>query len=129
YDRMGRVTEVQEPYVFFVDSSTGEQGAGRKTTHNTYDALGNLTSFATNVGNNVWPVTKYGYDLLGRRTSTTDVLGYLSTDAYDAAGNVVRHVEYATRNAALGTAPDTGKGDRVTDTAYDVLGRKTSATR
>ncbi|NNC10210.1 RHS repeat protein, partial [Corallococcus exiguus] len=92
YDRMGRVTEVQEPYVFFVDSSTGEQGAGRKTTHNTYDALGNLTSFATNVGNNVWPVTKYGYDLLGRRTSTTDVLGYLSTDAYDAAGNVVRHV-------------------------------------
>ncbi|WP_035227000.1 hypothetical protein, partial [Paracidovorax oryzae] len=129
YDRLGRVKEVQEPYVFFWDSAAAEQGAGRKTTRNSYDALGNLTSVYTNTGSIRWSARFYAYDTLGRRTSTIDEMAYLSTDAYDAAGNVVRHVEYGARNAALGTVPDAGKGDRVTDTAYDVLGRKTSETR
>ncbi|BFO60919.1 hypothetical protein AVXHC21_28140 [Acidovorax sacchari] len=129
YDRLGRVKEVQEPYVFFVDSATGEQGGGRKTTRNSYDALGNLTSVATNVGASQWATTHYGYDVLGRRTSTIDALGYLTTDRYDTAGNVVRHAEYYKQGVAIGTDTDPAAGDRVIDTDYDVLGRKMVETR
>ncbi|AVS67170.1 hypothetical protein C8245_17055 [Paracidovorax avenae] len=129
YDRLGRVKEVQEPYVFFVDSATGEQGGGRKTTRNSYDALGNLTSVASNVGASQWATTRYYYDVLGRRTSTIDALGYLTTDRYDTAGNVVRHAEYYKKDVAIGTDTDPAAGDRVIDTDYDVLGRKIVETR
>ncbi|MBF9265626.1 hypothetical protein, partial [Paracidovorax cattleyae] len=129
YDRLGQVNEVQEPYVFFVDSATGEQTSGRKTTRNTYDALGNLTSVASNVGASQWATTRYYYDVLGRRTSTIDALGYLTTDRYDTAGNVVRHAEYYKQGVAIGTDTDPAAGDRVIDTDYDVLGRKVVETR
>ncbi|MDA8521012.1 Ig-like domain repeat protein [Acidovorax sp. NCPPB 4044] len=129
YDRLGRAQEVQEPYVFSVDGSTAEQGAGRKTTRNSYDALGNLVAVATNVGNARWATTRYGYDVLGRRVGTTDAMGYATSDTYDAAGNVVRHVEYARAGTAPGSTPETAAGDRVTDTTYDLLNRKTTETR
>ncbi|SFD93269.1 Ig-like domain repeat protein [Paracidovorax konjaci] len=129
YDRLGRAQEVQEPYVFSVNGSTAEQGAGRKTTRNSYDALGNLVTVATNVGNALWATTRYGYDALGRRVGTTDAMGYATSDTYDAAGNVVRHVEYARAGTAPGSTPETAAGDRVTDTAYDLLNRKTTETR
>ncbi|MDA8456972.1 Ig-like domain repeat protein [Acidovorax sp. GBBC 3334] len=129
YDRLGRAQEVQEPYVFSVDGSTAEQGAGRKTTRNSYDALGNLVAVATNVGNARWATTRYCYDVLGRRVGTTDAMGYATSDTYDAAGNVVRHVEYARAGTAPGSTPETAAGDRVTDTAYDLLNRKTTETR
>ncbi|WP_415842322.1 LysM peptidoglycan-binding domain-containing protein, partial [Paracidovorax anthurii] len=118
-----------EPFAFYYDSETGEQGAGRKTTRNSYDALGNLVAVATNAGSARWATTRYRYDLLGRRVGTIDALGYLTTDAYDAAGSLVRHVEYAQTGTAWGSTPDTTAGDRVTEYAYDALGRKTTETR
>ncbi|CAM3375318.1 YD repeat-containing protein [Paracidovorax anthurii] len=129
YDRLGRVVEVQEPFAFYYDSETGEQGAGRKTTRNSYDALGNLVAVATNAGSTRWATTRYRYDLLGRRVGTTDALGYVTTQAYDAQGQLTRKVEYASAGRTDASAPDTGAGDRVTDYTYDLLGRKTTETR
>ncbi|GKS92669.1 hypothetical protein AVTE2539_24910 [Acidovorax sp. SUPP2539] len=129
YDRAGRVQEVQEPYVFYYDSQTGVQTAGRKTTRNGYDAFGDLTSVAVNLDASRWVSTRHGYDLLGRRVSTTDALGYVTTQAYDAAGNLTRRVEFASAQSTAASVPNTAGGDRVTDYGYDLLNRKTTETR
>jgi YD repeat-containing protein len=131
YDRMGRTLTVQEPQVFNYDSQTGETGSGRKSTTHAYNAFGDLTSTTVNLGNARTAVTSHGYDKLGRRVATTDALGFITTMAYDAMGNLVRQVEYAKAGsmAALTGTPYTAAGDRVTDYSYDLLGRKTAETR
>jgi YD repeat-containing protein len=129
YDKMGRTLTVQEPQVFNYDSQTGETASGRKSTTHAYNAFGDLASTTVNLGNARNAVTSYGYDKLGRRVATTDALGYITSMAYDAMGNLIRQVEYAKTGALASATPSTTTGDRVTDYSYDLLGRKTAETR
>ena len=129
YDKMGRTLTVQEPLVFNYDSQTGETVSGRRSTTHTYNAFGDLASTTVNLDNARNAVTSYGYDKLGRRVATTDALGYITSMAYDAMGNLIRQVEYAKTGALASATPSTTMGDRVTDYSYDLLGRKTAETR
>jgi len=129
YDRAGRTLSVQESLVINYDSQSGEISSGRKTTTHSYTAFGDLASTSVNLGNSRTATTSYSYDKLGRRTSSADALGYLTTMAYDSAGNLVRLVEFAKAWATPFTTPYTNAGDRVTEYSYDQLNRKTAEIR
>jgi YD repeat-containing protein len=142
YDRLGRVVKVIEPQVYAYDSgaAAGQQyfTAG-KVTQNTYSVFGDLTSVAVlkNPTTDSWTTTHNYYDQQGQKTATVDALGYLSTQAYDAVGNVVARTEYATAiagwngSAAPVVTPmvPTHADDRTTLTTYDLANRKTSDVR
>ncbi|MDN6886457.1 hypothetical protein QMO14_22970, partial [Variovorax sp. CAN2819] len=142
YDQAGRVSKVIEPQTFSYDAGAADAvkyfTAG-KTTVNRYNAFGNLTQVAElkNAQTQEWIRTNNYYDLRGQKIATVDALGYLTTEAFDGAGNMVLHKEYATAiagwnpNAASATPPVApGSGDdRATLYTYDLGGRKTAETR
>ncbi|WP_399678708.1 Ig-like domain repeat protein [Xenophilus sp.] len=152
FDRLGRAIEVKEPQAFVYDSSLGVGNAGStqgKTTRNTYDTFGDLVQVARLKGAGTWVLDTRYFDRRGQQVASVDALGHLTARNYDAAGNLVEHVEYANAlagwagtgslagwsglvNAAAGTAPAPGAPapeDRRTSYGYDLLNRKTSETR
>lgn len=69
-------------------------------------------------------ITRYGYDALGRVTTTIDPAGSVTRRVLDARGNVVKTIAYATPDTGTGTigadyAPATSAADRVVRTVYD----------
>ncbi|OJZ07381.1 MAG: hypothetical protein BGP22_17795 [Variovorax sp. 67-131] len=153
-DRLGRAIEVKEPSVSFHDSSAAfgaRYGFDGKSIRNTYDGFGNLVQVARRLNSDSWVLAATNYhDLRGQQVATVDALGYLTTQVFDAAGNVVDRVEYAkalpgwigTSNLAAWTgladartdrtppAPTVDmSSDRRTATTYDRNNRKTSETR
>ncbi|QOK94573.1 LysM peptidoglycan-binding domain-containing protein (plasmid) [Ralstonia pseudosolanacearum] len=134
YDRLGRVTKVTQPASWV---STGD-GLGYRASaikQNTYDAFGDVVQSAQFVDQrtNTWATTSSYFDRNGRQIATIDAMGYVTSQAYDAAGNVVQRTEYA--NAAPAwtvrdwVPPATSRYDRTTATAYDRNNRKISETR
>ncbi|WPH13372.1 LysM peptidoglycan-binding domain-containing protein [Variovorax paradoxus] len=98
YDRLGRAIEVREPEGFTFDAGqpAGSQYAsGRKTTRNTYDSFGGLVRQAQLQGPGNWVLSAHYFDRRGQKTASVDALGYLTRESFDAAGNVVDHVEHA----------------------------------
>ncbi|NUT21771.1 MAG: hypothetical protein HOV77_21565 [Hamadaea sp.] len=83
-----------------------DEGQAWDTSSYTYDDAGNPTSVTDSAGNQ-WT---YGYDLLGRKTSTVDPDTGTSTTTYDNAGQVIQTKD--------------GRNQILTYT-YDLLGRKT----
>ncbi|QNB08849.1 LysM peptidoglycan-binding domain-containing protein [Herbaspirillum frisingense] len=142
YDGLGRAVKVTESQTFAYDSSAaaGQQYfiAG-KTTRNIYDAFGDLVQVASlkNAVTDRWLYTTNYYDKSGHQTATIDALGYLTTQAFDAAGNMVQHTEYSKAILSWdGRNPTsalpqffTSSDDRTTVYAYDQNNRKTSETR
>src|SRR5262249_44160326 len=142
YDRLGRGVKVTEPQVFVYDSdaAAGSQyfTAG-KVTRNRYDAFGNLVrvDVLKNPLTDSWTSTNTYYDRAGQKTATVDALGYLTTWAYDVAGNVVAATEFATAIASWnGSNPATSipttalsADDRTVLSTYDRDNRKTSDVR
>jgi YD repeat-containing protein len=68
--------------------------------------------------------TRYGYDALGRVTTTIDPAGSVTQRVFDTKGNVARTIAYATPDTGTGTigadyAPATSDADRVVRTVYD----------
>jgi YD repeat-containing protein len=139
YDRLGRAISVVDPQSFVYDSSTTDATkqyfSVGKTTHTSYDAFGNVTqtSVLVNSQTNTWNVTTQYYDKDGRNVASIDPLGYLTTSAYDAAGNLVAQTQYANAtpnwNATSYTTPTPSAQDRTTVYAYDADNRKTSQTQ
>lgn len=143
YDRAGRVIKVIEPQTYVYDSSAGagaQYATAGRTTANTYNAFGELTRVALlkNAGQNAWVYTNNYYDLRGQQVATVDAMGYLTTQAFDGAGNVTRKTEFssaiagwngASAPAAAPTATADASLDRQTTYVYDRGGRKTSETR
>ncbi len=142
YDKAGRAAKVIEPQTFAYDSSASEATkyfTAGKTTANRYNAFGDLIQVAElkNAQTQEWLRTNNYYDLRGQKVATVDAMGYLTTDAFDGAGNLVLHNEYATAIAgwnpnAGGTTPPAAPGssnDRATLYTYDRGGRKTAETR
>jgi YD repeat-containing protein len=150
YDRLGRAIQVTEPIAYVHDNSLASaQGfmAG-KTTRNTYNTFGELAQVAQLKSAGNWTLTSHFYDRRGQQVASVDALGYLTTQAFDGAGNLAVHTEYAKAAAgwagtgslagwtgvvnAGGTPPAAvadAANDRRTEIAYDRNNRKTSETR
>lgn len=139
YDRAGRAVRVTEPqsYVYDPDAANGGQySIAGKTTRNTFDAFGNLTRVALlkNSATDTWTSTTNYFDKRGQQTASVDALGYLTTQAFDAAGNVSARTEFATALAGwngaspAATAPvaTSNADDRTTLYSFDRGNRKTS---
>ncbi|WP_405585472.1 RHS repeat-associated core domain-containing protein [Streptomyces sp. NBC_01190] len=100
-DTLGRTTETRQ-----YDNGTAS-GSYTSITY-TYDAKSRLSK-VTDAGNSVW---SYGYDLMGRKTSTTDPDAGETDTAYNDL------------DQAVSTTDSRGKTISYT---YDVLGRATGA--
>jgi YD repeat-containing protein len=121
YDGAGRV--INE----FHATGTPDQALTRYT----YDGLGNVLT-TTDPDNHV---TTFAYDKVGNLASKTDALNGVTHYYYDAFGNVILEVDplgHSTYNYydALNRLIRTRDGeDFITETAYNVFGDVTSATR
>ena len=142
YDRVGRAVKVTEPQVFVYDpdaAAGGQYFNAGKVTKNAYSAFGDLTrtSVLKNPLSDSWTATNHYYNQLGQKTASVDALGYLTTQAYDAAGNVVALTESASAialwngSSAPGAAPTAviSADDRTVLTTYDRADRKLSEVR
>lgn len=155
YDRLGRAIQVTEPQSFVYDSSTtGSQYLlASKTTRNTYNTFGDLTQVALRKNATDWTLTTNFYNQKGQQVATVDAMGYLTIQAFDAAGNTTVRVEYAQAaknpdgSAWAGTSslagwtgltnaggtpptsPPDAANDRRVDIFYDRNNRKTSEIR
>ncbi|MDQ0045676.1 LysM peptidoglycan-binding domain-containing protein [Variovorax boronicumulans] len=143
FDRAGRVTKVVEPQTYTYDSSApaaSQYASAGRTTVNTYNAFGDITrvGLQKNATQNTWVYTNNYYNLDGQQVASVDALGYLTTQSFDAFGNVSVRTEYAKAvaswNAASApvTPPTTtvdAINDRKTSYVYDRMGRKLSETR
>ncbi|MEV6038914.1 RHS repeat-associated core domain-containing protein [Nonomuraea sp. NPDC052116] len=118
YDALGRQIETKAPNVEVGKAGT-QSSAIRPTARAGYDTFGNQTNTidaeggtittafdkagrAVNLtmptytppgGTAVTPTISHGYDAAGRRTTTTDPRGYVTTTHYDALGNPVRQID------------------------------------
>ncbi|MDN8618028.1 Ig-like domain repeat protein [Variovorax ginsengisoli] len=149
FDRLGRAIEVTEASVFTFDPDlAGGGGMRAKATRNTYDVFGNLVQVAQFKSTDSWIVTRNVYDKRNQQIATIDAKGYVTTQAFDAAGNLTDRIEYAkpasgegvTRNLMGWTGLANGDGsvplpsqdadnDRHTASKYDAGGRKLSDKR
>lgn len=133
YDQLGHAILVSEPVVDVYDpnalGSASLISAG-KTTATRFNAFGEVIAQfvygADQQGNQVTQaaVTRNYYDARGNKIARIDALseqssvpkGYLSTFAYDLAGNVLSKVEYAN---AIGSWTDSTYQTPVADTTLD----------
>lgn len=151
YDRLNRVTRVEQPLVYSFEPAAGAAGGvaftARPTTDNTYNAFGELVR-QSRLANPTGPITAdtyFYFDERGLLIGEVDPLGYVTTLEYDALGNSTRKVEYA-RPLTAGAwnlttfgvpaastptlTPNDPLGyDRDVVYAYDVLDRLTSESR
>jgi YD repeat-containing protein len=159
YDAMDRAVLVTQPAAFTYDSSAPAGSPSYftvgATTRDSYDAFGDLVKQSTlknpgadgivGTADDTWLDSFSYYDRRGSKTAQVDAAGFLSTSQYDAAGNVVRQVQYAHALQAnswsisgYGTPvattpqsdPDSAIGfDREVDTQYDRKNQKTADTQ
>ncbi|MDQ0014937.1 YD repeat-containing protein, partial [Variovorax boronicumulans] len=154
YDRLGRAIQVTEAETAGYDATltTTQNFNAGKTTRNTYDSFGQLVQVAKlkDATAGTWALTTHFYDRRGQQTNSIDAGGYVTTQGFDAGGNVASRTEYAnkldtwaglttmagwtgaTNAGAAGTAPRpaaNARDDRTTTTTYDRNNRKTSETR
>ncbi|WP_445286901.1 Ig-like domain repeat protein [Variovorax atrisoli] len=158
YDRLGRAIQVTEPQSFVYDSSATSAAGSQyllasKTTRNTYNTFGELTQVALRKNATDWTLTTNFYNQKGQQVATVDAMGYVTIQAFDAAGNTTVRVEYAQAaknpdgSAWAGTSslagwtgltnaggtpptsPPDAANDRRVDIFYDRNNRKTSEIR
>ena len=133
-DQLGRVSKVNEPATWTINAS----GTGRFTSKQTnygYNAFNN-TSVSVLYGGDISTMrwTRHYFDQKGQEIGTGDAMGYITTQQFDAVGNVIQQTQYA--NALPGNFPPGGlviptasTDDRTTIYSYDLANRKTSETR
>lgn len=144
YDALGRKTAVQQNhagiYTFTGDVTTSTLITAAPTTLYSYDAFGQLvreTQVACNTSGAIvltGASTVHYYDRSGRRIGSVDALGHYTRREYDALGQLVRQVEYASAltswdENSLPAAPAANINDRNTLYAYDAMGRVAQTTR
>jgi len=143
YDRAGRAARVVESSAYTYDSSAAlgaQYATAGRTTVNAYNAFGDLTrvGLLKNAGQNTWAYTNNYYNQKGQQVASVDALGYLTTQAFDGAGNMTVRTEFAkavaawnpaSAPAAVPTAVADALNDRQTIFAFDREDRKISETR
>ena len=134
YDQLGRATQVTQPATW-VNNGAGQGYVAAAVTRNTYNAFGQIVqaSVLDDAANDVWATTTNYYDQRGQQIGTVDALGYVTTQGFDAAGNMISQTQYA--QAAVGwtpaalPVPTSSVDDRTVLYTYDALNQKTSMTR
>lgn len=153
YDQAGRLIRRIDPQIaaFDPDAPAAQQAiTAGAITETVYDAFGNavLTATLKNPATNTWLVSGQRFDARGQVVASVDAGGYLTTQTWDAAGNLASQTSYATATAWSGLVtssvvgqftpgalpvvpgvPTSSTSDRITRFTWDALGRKTSATR
>lgn len=152
YNQLGQAAVVTESVFYGSDGTHYEYQA--KVTSNTYNAFGELSSAA--VGRNVYDAngallqagvdiatTRYAYNQRGQQVAILDAENYLTRQQFDAYGNVLLHIEFATPYAHLASSWTgsesglpvadisllSGASDRGVRYEYDLINRKTTETR
>ncbi|MGN8064570.1 LysM peptidoglycan-binding domain-containing protein [Ralstonia sp. 22111] len=134
YDQLGRATQVTQPATW-VNNGAGQGYVAAAVTRNAYNAFGQVVqaSVLDDAANDVWATTTNYYDQRGQQIGTVDALGYVTTQDFDAAGNIVSQTQYAQAVVGWTTAalpvPATSVDDRTVLYTYDALNQKTSMTR
>ena len=134
YDQMGRATQVTQPATW-VNNGNGQGYEAAAVTRNTYNAFGQVVQALVldDAANGVWATTTNYYDQRGEQIGTVDALGYVTTQGFDAAGNMIRQTQYAQAvtawTPAVLPAPASNIDDRTVLYTYDGLNQKTSMTR
>ncbi len=143
YDALGRAKTVTQPqaWVFnsWVFNDDGRSYLAASVVESTYDAFGQrvrtavLADQGVEPGSDVWAITTHYFDGRGQETASVDALGYVTTQEYDAAGNVVSRTEYANKSPGWTltsfTLPAPSGDDRTVGSTYDRGNRKVSDTR
>jgi len=133
YDGAGRATGVTEPQTDTYDATIGRPYTGAaKQTRTTYNAFGEATRIEVQQDPTAWNASHTFYDRLGRAVATVDALDYLTTQRFDAFGNLEQRIEYAdpVELPADGRIPagQDSPANRITRYSYDALNRKLSET-
>jgi len=147
YDVLGRAVRVTEPSAYIYDTqSLGTHYflTAARTTATTYNGFGEVESVeihgADSNGNAVTEAAgqRNYYDVRGQLSATVQIVasekndgwkqGYLTTFAYDAAGNLERRTEYSKAisnwGATVPAAPLDDALARTTTYGYDALNRR-----
>ncbi|MHA6823018.1 LysM peptidoglycan-binding domain-containing protein [Ralstonia pseudosolanacearum] len=134
YDQLGRATQVTQPATW-VNNGRGQGYQAAAVTRNTYNAFGQAVqvSVLNDAANGIWATTTNYYDQRGQQIGTVDALGYVTTQGFDAAGNLTSQTQYAQAIAGWTPAtlpvPSSSIDDRTVLYTYDVLNQKASMTR
>ncbi|HEU0153471.1 MAG TPA: putative Ig domain-containing protein [Arenimonas sp.] len=105
---------------------------GVATTTYAYDGAGRLLQTVRAAAGQDDRVTRYFYDASGRTVATLDAEGYLTEQAFDFAGRVVKSTRYAHRKPGADTLdgtldqlrPDPSAGDQIERFYYDARGQQ-----
>ena len=136
YDILGRAVMVTQPQGW-VFNGDGRSYQAASVVKSTFDAFGQaiqleaLVDKGADVASDVWATTTRYYDRRGQLTAFVDPLGYVTTQGYDAAGNVRSRTEYAnpTTDRTRLVLPGVSDDDRTVTSEYDRSNRKVSDTR
>ena len=107
-----------------------QSSTGTLTEQRIYDAMGNLIREIDANGASIY----HYYDKRGREIARVDAENYLTEFTLNADGNVISERRYATRlttTPTVGSVPTgaTSADDRITNFAYDRMGRRTAQFR
>lgn len=132
YDKRNLVVRVTEPVVWANSGSGGAGYAASPVTESSYDTFGNRVQERRLVDgpSNTWLTNTFFYDVRGLNTASIDGMGYLTTQDFDAWGNVTRVTEFA--KPALGNSPvpsEASLDDRTTLIKYDLMNRQVERTQ
>lgn len=132
YDKRNLAVRVTEPAVWVNSGNGGAGYVGSPVTESSYDTFGNRVQERRLIDgpSSAWLTNTFFYDIRGLNTASIDGLGYLTTQDFDAFGNVTRVTEFA--KPTLGNSPvpsETSLDDRTTLIKYDLMNRQVERTQ
>lgn len=145
YDNLGRLIETRGPtagnYHYSGNAATTNAGSitpasGTAVTKYEYTVFGQVHCQAVQIDATRWNETWHYYDAMGRDTCSIDALGHHTVRSYDASGNLIETVEYATAGARGASGqyvppalPAEHASDRIVAYVYDARNQQTAIQR
>ena len=134
YDALGRAVQITEPSIYAYDGTTAFTAS--PVTRHTYNALGQIIQTQVTKDNSTWLNTYRYYDQRGLEIATIDALRNVTTQRYDAFGNMTERTEYANPlgstvgiSSTTYSLPGASDKDRTTLSTFDQNNRMVSETQ